>query len=621
VPGATSPWNLAGGFPPGWFTVYAAADDDAVSMRWTGLADSIWHNPDNWVEVVTTNSRTYETPAFRSPSRCTDVVISSDAPHYPELTLDSAYCAGIRMEDRAMLGNPHALVYDSAQVELILRPSERDRFVSWSAPLQDMYSGDYYFRNSAKQLVRGDIYMNYFQLKNPDNSSNLIHADMFTATFGELADTLELGRAFNLWVTSTSESRNQPLTFPRTEEKYYYSPGQDHPAETGLLPRENSHRFITEGMKDPDGDGLYDLPVANNWNGGGMVQIVNPYLAWLRADAFLVGNNTGNDLHQTVGYLIWDGKTGTDFVGVKVVGTQESGDGMRYFANRDKGDFTTSPILIPPLQSFFVAKANTNSAVSTVKISPAWTTTAPESGGYRLRAGEVEYGVLRIRATQGNSESYAALHFDKFAAVPEYRAGEDVRALFYDANPLSVYVLTPLREPLAISADGEYESHVTPLGLRIAESGEVTLTFTGQERGQERFGHDVFLVDREKNLEIDLQYQPSYTFTAVRPSVLTSALELNDRFVLRMVYTGVGNDPAPTLAPTWTAFPQNGEIHVRALSGVIRSLQVYSVAGALVYATQTAGNYFRIPAEHGQVYFIRADVNGSVETKKTAVSE
>ncbi|MDR1335506.1 MAG: T9SS type A sorting domain-containing protein, partial [Tannerella sp.] len=146
-----------------------------------------------------------------------------------------------------------------------------------------------------------------------------------------------------------------------------------------------------------------------------------------------------------------------------------------------------------------------------------------------------------------------------------------------------------------------------------------TLTFSGQERGQERFGHDVFLIDREKNVEIDLQDQPSYTFTAVRPSVVP-VLELNDRFVLRMEYTGVHNAPAPA-APTWTVVPQNGEIHVRALSGTIRSLQVYNIAGALVYATQTAGDYFRIPAERGGVYFIRANINGSVETKKTAVSD
>jgi hypothetical protein len=89
------------------------------------------------------------------------------------------------------------------------------------------------------------------------------------------------------------------------------------------------------------------------------------------------------------------------------------------------------------------------------------------------------------------------------------------------------------------------------------------------------------------------------------------------------VYTGagLGSAPAPAAPASWTVTPQNGEIHVRAVTGVIRSLQVYSIAGALVYFTQTAGDYFRIPVERGQVYFIRAEVNGCVETEKTFVSD
>jgi hypothetical protein len=225
---------------------------------------------------------------------------------------------------------------------------------------------------------------------------------------------------------------------------------------------------------------------------------------------------------------------------------------------------------------------------------------------------------LEDRAVQGSGESYAALHYDRLAAGPEYRNGEDVRALFHDAGPLAVYVLTPLGEPLAISADGDCESHVTPLGLRLTRSGEVTLEFSDLER----FGHNVYLIDREKNLETDLQQTPSYTFTAIRPSVVP-ALELNSRFALRMVYTGtgLGTAPMPASLASWTVTPQNGEIHVRALSGVIHSLRVYSMTDALVYAAQTAGDYFRISAERGQMYLIRVEVNGAVETKKTFVSD
>jgi hypothetical protein len=615
VTAGASPWNRTKeGFPPGEFTVHAPADATPVSMRWTGLENTDWHNPANWVEVHTA----YEIPVVWSPSRCTDVVISSEAPYYPEL-VDSAYCAVITVEDRAMLANPHVLDYDSARVELLLRPTERDRFVMWSAPLKDMYSGDYHFKSA--DLPRwGDVAMNYFQLANPSPGSSMLkRADMFTATFGEPGETLPLGKAFNVKVTATSASRNAPLLFPQKETEYVYTKGQTQ--HSVPLTRNVSHRFITDSVELTGG--RFDLPVMNSTDGGQMVQIVNPYLAWLRIGDFLDNNS---DSLETAGYLTWDGRESNTFICVKRMDGGDDGysDGMRYrvkilsnFPSYSPGELL---YYIPPLQSFFAVKKNGVSSVSAVKMSPGWTgtaTTEEYSGGYQLRAGEADSGVLRIRAVQGSGESYAALHFDRYVAVPEYSGREDVRALFYDANPLTVYVLTPLGEPLAISADGEYESHVTPLGLRIAESGEVTLEFTGQEH----FGHDVYLIDRERNLEIDLQQTPSYTFTAVRPSVVP-ALELNDRFALRMVYTGTGlaNGPAPA-APSWTVIPLNGEIHVRALSGIIRSLQVYSVAGTLIYATQTAGDYFRIPVEHGGVYLIRANINGAVETKKTGVND
>jgi hypothetical protein len=500
-------------------------------------------------------------------------------------------------------------------VELILRPSERDRFVMWSAPLQNMYSGDYHFKNSAGEPRFGDVAMNYFQLANPHGGT--AQANMFTATFGEPGETLPLGKAFNVKVTATSASRNAPLIFPKKETGYVYSKG---PSQYSVsLTRTASHRFITDSVELTGG--RFDLPVMNSVAGGEMVQIVNPYLAWLRIGDFLDNNS---ESLETAGYLTWDGRESNTFICVKRIGAGDDGypDGMRYKVEvlSNFPSYNSSELLyfIPPLQSFFVMKKNSINSVSTVNMSPRWTVTstaAAYSNGYPLRADGAESGVLRIRASQGSGESYAVLHFDKLVAVPEYNGREDVRALFYDANPVTVYALTPLGEPLAISADGEYESHATPLGLRLTQSGEVTLTFTGQER----FGHDVYLIDRERNLEIDLQQESSYTFTAVRPSVVP-ALELNGRFELRMVYTGVHNTPAPA-APAWTAVPQNGEIHVHALSGTIRSLQVYNTAGALVYATQTAGDYFRIPAERGQMYILRANINGASETKKTVVSD
>jgi hypothetical protein len=236
--------------------------------------------------------------------------------------------------------------------------------------------------------------------------------------------------------------------------------------------------------------------------------------------------------------------------------------------------------------------------------------TAPAGAGesYQLRAAEdEERGLLRIGAVQGGSTSHAILQFDR-SATAEYDGNEDVRALFYDVHPLTLSLLTPAGEPLAISAAGEFESRETELGLRLLSSGEVTLTFSGMEQ----FGHNVYLLDREKGLEIDLQQTPSYTFTASVPS---GAVNLNGRFALRMEYTGVGSR-SPASASKLTAVALNGELHIRSTGGTIRELQIYNVAGALLYRTDTEALLYRVPVERGAVYIVKAKIGETTETAK-----
>ena len=51
------------------------------------------------------------------------------------------------------------------------------------------------------------------------------------------------------------------------------------------------------------------------------------------------------------------------------------------------------------------------------------------------------------------------------------------------------------------------------------------------------------------------------------------------------------------------------------------SLRVYSSGGAAVYASQTAVDSFRIPAEREQVYIVEAEINGTHETAKVIVKQ
>jgi hypothetical protein len=244
-------------------------------------------------------------------------------------------------------------------------------------------------------------------------------------------------------------------------------------------------------------------------------------------------------------------------------------------------------------------------------MSPDWTTTSG-ARPFTLRAAANEVGgVLYIKAVQGQKTGYTALQNDPDAS-PAFNGNEDVRNLFFDEMPLTLYSLTAMREPLAINANSDFQSQTTDLGLRILESGETKLEFTGLNT----FGYRVYLIDREKNVEIDLQQTPEYTFTVVKPADVES-IEINDRFTLRMDADPDGIQPVASSSLRVSS--RNGYIHVQSMGEAISSLQLYNMAGALIYSDNTRATEFRIPAPRQQVYIVRALIGDTVKTEKVIV--
>jgi len=571
-------------FPRGQLTV-TALDNNSRQMRWTGMIDHNWHNPGNWVGINT--SLNIEYPVSYEPTECVDVEIASDALYFPELTgTPTAVCRDIKLLNRALLKNPHALVYRNAQVELILGSTERDRFVMWSAPLMDVYSGDYHFKEGTTP-VWGDIGLNFFQKANP--SGGVASVNTFTATFGAPDAPLSLGTAFNVKVVSTTRSKGKAFVFPKTETSY-----QD---EIHIIPyyvsRTNANRFVTDTVTLSGN--TFNMPVWNDVVGSSLVQVVNPYLAYLDVSQFLAGNSAKLN---PGGYIIWDGKINNSF-------TMVSTNGNRYVYTAPS--LSTLPNLIPPLQSFFVQKSSA-ALINSVKMSPDWTTTTGNSP-YVLRSAPEETGILRIKSTQGGNTSYAVLNYDTDAS-PAYNGKEDVYTLFFDENPLTVYSLTSAKEALSINTNGDFQSAPTGLGLRFASSGEVSLEFSGLET----FGHDVFLIDKEKNQEINLQQTPSYTFT-VKASA-RAMTEINDRFALRMEYTGNVSIKEIDDNLDLYVFAKDGWLDVWAIDKPIENLQIYNMLGSLIYSNNKASDSFRISLGGWQVYIVKALVGNEIKVKK-----
>jgi hypothetical protein len=573
-----------------------------VTMRWTGTVSSEWNNPANWVEVDANGSTSAVT---YYPNGCVNVILPSGLKKYPLLAdVSEARCDTIIMEDRAMIGHIGKLVYNCARVEITLTPSERDRFVMWSAPLKNVYSGDYHFKDGNTPKW-GDVYMNLFQHDNPDGGG-VAAANYFTATFGALNKELTLGTAFNLKVTSTTANNGKAFTFPQAATIYTGANGS-----TPTLTRTFSGRFITDGMMV--GFGTFDMPVHNDIAGSTLAQVVNPFMAYLSLSDFFDFNNT-----LTGNYAIWNGETGS-FEQRGVIGDQNNRFEITTIPPMEYGNAFNH--FIPPLQSFFVEKGSTDK-INSVKMSDGWTlafeSAVTGSSPYKLRAGAQETNVLRIKATQdGGRVSYAVLHYNE-STSPAYNSSEDMHKLFYQLEegviPLEVYTFAPTREVLAINSSSNFSQNV-PLGLRTDKAGSVTLEFSGMAT----FGHNVYLIDHaDNNKETDLQKNPAYTFTVTKKSASDKLIELNDRFSLRTDYTGIGlgNEAISTTALNVSS--RDGYIYVQTASPA-SSLQVYSATGALVYNSAVKSDYFRIQTDRQQAYIVKVKIGDDYLTQKVFV--
>ncbi|MDR3262050.1 MAG: hypothetical protein LBT78_09490, partial [Tannerella sp.] len=392
--------------------------------------------------------------------------------------------------------------------------------------------------------------------------------------------------------------RDSIFRFPKTRDKYIGANGVEYP--TG---RTSPNKFITYGQTLSPADTTFNLPVNGNshWE---LIQVVNPYMAYLNVSTFLEKNK---DKLSTSGYLIWDGEVDNNFLAVKLAGDDRYETGMRdVFSGTTAPVSSVNPELIPPLQSFFVVK-KADVPVTELKMSPNWTTTSGST--CTLRSSDTEKGVLRIKATQGNNVSYTALKYDPCASNL-YNRDEDVPAIFYDRIPLTLYTLTPCREALSINVNGDLTWSPTDLGLRITKTGEIKLEFTGLET----FGYDVWLVDKSKNEIIDLKKNPAYTFTATA----TAAVEINNRFSLMMNHTDAGfatETALPIKDEDWLASSADGHIHVKSLSGDLSGLQVYNLAGMLIYRTNEKASQYRINARGSHTYIVRVMTGNESKVK------
>jgi hypothetical protein len=569
VPNAATRYN--GPFPKGKFTLWPGNRAGFGEMHWTGAVNSDWSNPSNWVQTF---GASY-VPVKWQPSACVDVVIDNNAEQFPELT-NPVSCRNITMTDRAMLKNPHPLTYEKAAVTIQLKPNEMDRYVMWSAPLTGMTSGDY-------SAGTGDAFMNFFQQAAPGVAGSAAAVNRFTGSVASITAPLPLGQAFNLKVISTGVTGKRPLSFS------------------------GNRKFITSGVA-LGSNRQFSLNVSGGDNSGyTLLQVVNPYMAYLSVDSF-IKNNT--DLQS--GYYIWNGETKSDITAISTIPLT---DGNRYVLNTPLS-LSSNPNVIPPLQSFFVAKKSGTAHKGTVQMSPDWTTTSPTLP-YSLRAGNEKISVLHISVKQGDKTAHAAIIANRNSS--DFTDREDLPAMAYEISgetpPLSVYTLNAKKEPLVINSSGTLDMGEVILGLRLKDAGNVTLEFSGLAD----FGYYVDLFDRTKNQKFRLSaFNNSYSFSVQANS---TPKEINDRFTLRMSVIGSRSGNEALRSSSVSAVTTNTGILLRSLNGnLIQRIEIRDVLGRLVHledGLDASERAISLPAQRLYIIKVRAGGEEIVERAMT----
>jgi hypothetical protein len=320
------------------------------------------------------------------------------------------------------------------------------------------------------------------------------------------------------------------------------------------------------------GDRFY-MPVYGNMPTSELVQIVNPYLAFLRIDLFLANNPQFKP-----GYYIWNGDLNNGFN----VDLLAQDNNRVVVANPTTLVSPQTELYIPPLQSFFVAKVTPTAPLTSVAMSPNWTTTQAPAANI-LRAEQVKSGgVLNIKATQGSRESYAAIVYTPYSNPGVDK--DDFPAIIFNDIPLTVYTIVSNRA-MSVNSNGYFDlatQQAIPLGIRTKDAGNIKLEFSGLST----FGHDVYLKDHVLNKEILLNTTPEYSFNATAQG---SPVEINDRFTFRMKYTGKGivlgvdEDAATRQAIQIRAY--DGKIYITTDAPAIESISVYNSIGGMIYET------------------------------------
>ncbi|MCD7974009.1 MAG: FG-GAP-like repeat-containing protein [Candidatus Azobacteroides sp.] len=564
------------------------------SLIWTGLAeDQDWHNYENWYNP---NSSLY--PNGNVPRACTNVLIPDVVSNYPDLTpgrtlydyYPTSECANITFEHGGEIAQPNSLHYDAAYIQLSLLGN---RWYMLSAPLQDLYPGDFYVHDPNPCDDDVFVYTRLFCMANP-HTNHYVAAD-WTGTFHNPNVAMGCGMGFSAWLDDKQPDLNIhdsiAFTFPKNDPYYTVYGTNCTPNFRVKLDRNNEHRFIFEPNRNP---ATGEITLSSVATAAEQLTIVgNPFMATWDFEQFY----NYNSAYIKPYYQILDADDG-NFISFHIGGAS-SGNLTRHIA---------------PMQSVLVESTNPFSELYTYA---SMTTT---QAGAKLRAAGTypALDILSVSATKGEQSNKAVLvhhaegvREEMFQPVPKVFM-EDV------TTPVSVFLINEEGKYMDISHQESLEGKCIPIGIRTCETGKIRLDFEGTNRFAPEY--EVYLTDtaQEQPKQINIRIFPYYEFEKT-----TEELFIPDRFYLSFVSrtTEYRKPKEPVLNTGVEIFPSNGKISIRSVDGTfLKDVKIYDLQGKLIWQQNNIDTYHtEVSLQGNQTCIVKVNTEQSSKTRKVYI--
>lgn len=545
------------------------------NTSWTGGTSTDWNNATNWSNGI--------------PGACSVVDIKQGS-YYPNISAfaSNVVCRKIIFEPGTSIYGLDKLTYDSAVVNIDLK---RDKWYMLTAPLKEMYSGDYYFEGAPVTQMK--LFGANYSASAGTNIQTI--TGNWTNSFASLTEKLNPGEGFAYkmeqteWHYPTGYSAlttDKTVTFPRTNTDgslkktaipYNGITGKPYPSLAQSMTKDDTkaYRFAMENTSNTLTS--ISIPVK-----AGLNLIGNPLMSHL--DFTSLYNDNSSLISNYVQF--WNGSSfGSITTSGVISGSTVEGLGLK----------------IPPMKSFVInALHDGNLVINLTNFTP--------NGTVSLKSASTPENTMYIESDNGLARSSSSIVMNPNATNSNDKS--DVSKLCSQITTVpEVYTISG-KNALDINQFNSYP-YIVPVGVKAGGADSVKLNFKGVESFE---GVEVRLINTATNEAQDLKENCKYCFKA-DDSNAEGTLFLEFRSASTTTATSLANSNSGI--QIFAAKDNNVKV-VSTSDNHALEIFVYDPLGKLVNHKSTVSNISEsISINHpGKVFIVKVISEKGVETKK-----